>query len=511
SQSQATEVKQVDHEAGSIATVTAGSPMGKHTTSTKTEETPDGTTHTQTTAFESALGNALKPGVWPGATTKEQAQGTSDTSAAKAGDKYDSRVVINTQPESPEVSRAARNLADKHPGTVLAKLGDDDSLQGIIGDPAQVRGTTKVQVVGHGDGQTVGGKTPEQLAHMVNALPSDSSIKKVAVVACEGKTCAAGVQSELEKTHPGVEVTGPVGAIKVTKGGKKVATTSDDLRALPKSNAQQGGATSPQSELAVALEALNHIKIATDEPFSNDERNKIDHYLSLKYPSLSAKEKGRVIELLQQKDQAASHNVDATIEECVTGMLAYRWIKKSGKGDFEFIGLKRPDDPGISVDFLAEFKLKQAALEELMKNEIFKPYEDNLKSVAEYLGGKFTFGIDPFGTMNEKTTKSEFAAAMKKHATNVKNTGEIGGQVVGVGHTNINSEASEVGELASDMYDKVSGEFNLIILHGLDGREKPSVASFFKGWKNSNFLNSVILNPRRIDEHFNDDGLGWIY
>ncbi|WP_232455717.1 hemagglutinin repeat-containing protein [Burkholderia ubonensis] len=53
SQSQATEVKQVDHEAGSIATVTAGSLMNKHTTSTKTEETPDGTTHTQITASES--------------------------------------------------------------------------------------------------------------------------------------------------------------------------------------------------------------------------------------------------------------------------------------------------------------------------------------------------------------------------------------------------------------------------------------------------------------------------
>lgn len=84
---------------------------------------------------------------------------------------YDSRLIVQIGNDK-VTENAARNLQLKHPCTVLTKLIVNGSLQGVSGDLRNIQCAIKLLLVGHGNMATMEGKYPEQLAQIVDRLPS---------------------------------------------------------------------------------------------------------------------------------------------------------------------------------------------------------------------------------------------------------------------------------------------------------------------------------------------------
>jgi hypothetical protein len=55
---------------------------------------------------------------------------------------------------------------------------------------------TRIQIVGHGDGKTVGGLSPKELAEGIHQLTGGESLKKISVVSCMNKEKGKGIMSQ---------------------------------------------------------------------------------------------------------------------------------------------------------------------------------------------------------------------------------------------------------------------------------------------------------------------------
>lgn len=108
-------------------------------------------------------------------------------------DPYKNRVVIATDMEDPNVTRAASRLRLKHFGNSVVVAPEDGTLRTLMGDADDLQGgPMKVQVVGeHRADGTIGGRTPEEIAQYVADAKRQfgGEVAKVTLVSCDTAAC----------------------------------------------------------------------------------------------------------------------------------------------------------------------------------------------------------------------------------------------------------------------------------------------------------------------------------
>ncbi|WP_342064804.1 hemagglutinin repeat-containing protein [Cupriavidus sp. OTU4895] len=143
---------------------------------------------------------------------------------------YDSRVVFALG-DTPTVDRAARHVAQKHPGTRVVRVAASEGDHGAVPDPLPpdgLKGHVKFTMVGHGDAThaTLGGLSPERLAGLarnrMRANP-DATLGKLNLLGCDSACLTARTTAALAagQPHTATRVTGETGEVKVLASGKK--------------------------------------------------------------------------------------------------------------------------------------------------------------------------------------------------------------------------------------------------------------------------------------------------
>lgn len=149
---------------------------------------------------------------------------------------YRSRVVVNLQPKDMVTTKAAEDLANKYPNSILVNIDDNGVKREVKGSLSNFLGDSKVSVVGHASEDpnmlSVGGYSPEQLANIVSEVAPVSELKKVSLVSCEGAACAREVSEHFINSGWDIKVSGPQGPIKVSNLGGKRPASKDDPYAL---------------------------------------------------------------------------------------------------------------------------------------------------------------------------------------------------------------------------------------------------------------------------------------
>ncbi|MFJ3368088.1 C80 family cysteine peptidase [Pseudomonas sp. NPDC086251] len=168
-----------------------------------------------------------------------------------AGSKYDTRVIVKLESD-PVTDRAAQRIHDKHPSnSVIIERNDQGQHIVVAGDPQRLGGTTKVELVGHGDtapsgAKSLGGLDAHKLANEVMKVSGKGGqnaglavdVRKVTAVGCDTGVCTADGPSLVARLDEsikalGIKTAGPVkgykGLVDVTEDGHKKPTDEGGL------------------------------------------------------------------------------------------------------------------------------------------------------------------------------------------------------------------------------------------------------------------------------------------
>ncbi|MFL9626573.1 hypothetical protein [Aeromonas jandaei] len=235
---------------------------------------------------------------------------------------------------------------------------------------------------------------------------------------------------------------------------------------------------------------IENISICKGNIISADDQTKIKSYIQNKYPSLDERYLKDVIKLLSQEDPAATHENAASIEECVTGFIAYTKLEEKLKNVAKLKEIKRPTSG--SVDFIVTFTLTDST-----KNEFTKNIADDKKEAFDnYLNKEFEFGIDPFGSLGDLVNEEDYISALEKHTNNTKSEGTAGFQTVGVAHTYQNNNdyfnSFTFQKKIADVKAR-NDNFNLVIISNIDMPESNSTIDYKK-----DIIQETVLNTNQM-------------
>ncbi|WP_271198384.1 alpha/beta fold hydrolase [Pseudomonas turukhanskensis] len=175
---------------------------------------------------------------------------SADAPAAQTKQNFDQRVIVNTDTSDPAVNKAVQNLANKHPDNSVVIAPNADGSHTIVQGTLANGGSTKVEVVGHGKNQAVGGLDSKQITDVVKNLASDgkTQVDKVALVGCgtacakDGNSLVTDVSNLLAQQGATTEVKGYETSVKVNEQGRKTPAADGDSDALGKNGLPQGNA-----------------------------------------------------------------------------------------------------------------------------------------------------------------------------------------------------------------------------------------------------------------------------
>ncbi|WP_271196449.1 C80 family cysteine peptidase [Pseudomonas turukhanskensis] len=176
---------------------------------------------------------------------------SADAPAAQTKQNFDQRVIVNTDTSDPAVNKAVQNLANKHPDNSVVIAPNADGSHTIVQGTLANGGSTKVEVVGHGKNQAVGGLDSKQITDVVKNLASDgkTQVDKVALVGCgtacakDGNSLVTDVSNLLAQQGATTEVKGYETGVKVNEQGRKTPAADGDRDALGKTDATPADAT----------------------------------------------------------------------------------------------------------------------------------------------------------------------------------------------------------------------------------------------------------------------------
>jgi hypothetical protein len=156
--------------------------------------------------------------------------GYTDMPAAKPKPNFDQRVIVNTDTHDPTVNKAVQNLANKHPDNTVVIAPTANGGHEVLSGNRLSGGSTKVEVVGHGEnGTSLGGLDSKQITDLVQNLKADSQLQvdKLNLVGCgtacaqDGRSLVADVSGMLQQQDSPIDVKGYDGRIDIDEQGHK--------------------------------------------------------------------------------------------------------------------------------------------------------------------------------------------------------------------------------------------------------------------------------------------------